>query len=225
MFHICVILSILLTWCNCDYSAEKYDQQPDAARLHHFGHYGRIIASPTGVTNLEEATLDPEIEDRHSQFIEHKPKIRRRFHQQISYYPTRRWDFQDYQYQRRGYEDYGLFAGHHGGMDRSDFYYVLPILLVIGLGAFLIPIITTFFTALVTSNTALCGRRKRNDHLVGWKPRLQEKVLEMWTTVEKAFQTGFQKYGNIGANNDQNDDSSKNTNTTNYRNNGHFHNR
>ena len=72
-------------------------------------------------------------------------------------------------------------------MDRtSDFYYVLPILLVIGLGSFLIPIISTFFTALITSGGVggCCGRKtrgSRDNHL------LFDKINNLWDSVEKSF--------------------------------------
>ena len=86
-------------------------------------------------------------------------------------------------------EDY-LDGGYYGGaIEKSDFYYVLPILLVIGLGSFLIPIISTFFTALVTSSSAIggcCGRRKRrrraNQSLISI-----DTIYEIWQTVQKAI--------------------------------------
>ena len=76
-----------------------------------------------------------------------------------------------------------------GGIsEKSDFYYILPILLVIGLGSFLIPIISTFFTALVTSNNAIggcCGRRKRRY----MKPNFAiETIYDIWESVEKAIE-------------------------------------
>lgn len=268
MLIICVFLCLLLTWCQCDdqsavegkqYDDNNKDQNEQSARLHHFGHYGRIIASPTGITDLaEESPMEDESSSESKKpsdlFSSNgrqstKNKLNKHFHQAIQYIPRRRWDHhqnhhshldeyhhkyqlypyhhvhhQQQQFERRGYEDFHLFNGHgqYGGMDRSDFYYVLPILLVIGLGAFLIPIITTFFTALVTSNTALCGRRKRNDHfVVDWKPLLHEKVLEMWTTVERAFQAGLQKYGNnSGANSTLNQQNNHVKNITSNTNNG-----
>lgn len=76
-----------------------------------------------------------------------------------------------------------------GGLDRtSDFYYILPILLVIGLGSFLIPIISTFFTAMVTSGGVggCCGRRKRR-HEDRPKPLLLEKINEVWETFEESW--------------------------------------
>lgn len=84
-----------------------------------------------------------------------------------------------------GLQHYGQ---HHFGLERSDFLYVLPILLVIGLGAFLIPIITTFFITLISSQGSYCGRRKRS------VPRkeenefiLNEKVGDLWRAFEQAF--------------------------------------
>jgi hypothetical protein len=271
MLTICVIYLLLLTWCQCDdqstESSKRYDDSDNhqqgkstsAGRLHHFGHYGRIIVSPTVEAEIDQSPMIPEESSsdlmtyRQSEMFDqhhNRPTIKKRkktFHQAIKYAPHRRWDhhhLDDYrhqnqlypyqqhqQFERRGYEDFHLFnGGHYGGMDRSDFYYVLPILLVIGLGAFLIPIITTFFTALVTSNTALCGRRKRNDHFVlDWKPLLQEKVLEMWTTVERAVQAGLQKYGNNpGANDSLNQLNNYDKNVNSTSNNGgksnHFYN-
>lgn len=76
-----------------------------------------------------------------------------------------------------------------GGLDRtSDFYYILPILLVIGLGSFLIPIISTFFTAMVTSGGVggCCGRRKRR-HEGKPKPLLLEKINEIWEMFEESW--------------------------------------
>jgi hypothetical protein len=89
----------------------------------------------------------------------------------------------------------GLFDsyGYGGGLsnEKSDFYYILPILLVIGLGSFLIPIISTFFTAIVTSNGAIggiggcCGRRKRRYI----KPMFDiETIYDVWDTVEKSIE-------------------------------------
>lgn len=84
-----------------------------------------------------------------------------------------------------------------GPMDRtSDFYYILPILLVIGLGSFLIPIISTFFTAMVTSGglAGCCGRRKRRHESSGEKPFLLEKINDLWESFENSvskFTTNF----------------------------------
>lgn len=84
----------------------------------------------------------------------------------------------------------GLFGGDYygGAVEKSDFLYILPILLVIGLGSFLIPIISTFFTALVTSSSAIggcCGRRRRRDNnpMIGI-----DTIFDIWGTVEKAIE-------------------------------------
>ncbi len=85
---------------------------------------------------------------------------------------------------------YDSFPG--GAVEKSDFYYVLPILLVIGLGSFLIPIISTFFTALVTSSSAIggcCGRRKRRGSLVEMEPIFSiGSIYEVWDSVERAIE-------------------------------------
>jgi hypothetical protein len=78
---------------------------------------------------------------------------------------------------------------HHWGLERHDFYYILPILLVIGLGAFLIPIITTFFVALISSQGSYCGGRKKRSYQTRdeEKPFLQQRILEVWSLLERAF--------------------------------------
>ncbi len=84
----------------------------------------------------------------------------------------------------------GGFPG--GAVEKSDFYYVLPILLVIGLGSFLIPIISTFFTALVTSSSSIggcCGRRKRRGSLAEMEPIFSiGSIYEVWDSVERAIE-------------------------------------
>lgn len=83
---------------------------------------------------------------------------------------------------------HSLAPHHHFGVERSDFLYVLPILLVIGLGAFLIPIITTFFITLITSQGSYCGRRKRsltNNH----HDSLNDNITHLWTLFEQAVRS------------------------------------
>ena len=75
-----------------------------------------------------------------------------------------------YDYEGRTYEP--VEGWHHPGqqLDRtSDFYYILPILLVIGLGSFLIPIISTFFTAMITSGGmgGCCAKRSTREETDG----------------------------------------------------------
>jgi hypothetical protein len=86
----------------------------------------------------------------------------------------------------------GLFDFYPGGaIEKSEFYYVLPILLVIGLGSFLIPIISTFFTALVTSSSAIggcCGRRKRRGSLEMEPIFSIGSIYEVWDSVERAIE-------------------------------------
>lgn len=70
------------------------------------------------------------------------------------------------------------------GLDKtSDFYYILPILLVIGLGSFLIPIISTFFTAMITSGGGAggcCGRRRRRNGDKLKPPSLSASLQRFW---------------------------------------------
>ena len=97
--------------------------------------------------------------------------------------PNRR---QDYDFSMpRTFDHIDPYGGH--AVDRtSDFYYVLPILLVIGLGSFLIPIISTFFTAMITSGGigGCCGRKAR-----GFRenPVLFDKLNSFWDSLEKSF--------------------------------------
>lgn len=111
----------------------------------------------------------------------------------------------------RLFDPYGAADEFGGAYERSDFYYVLPILLVIGLGSFLIPIISTFFTAMVTSSSALggcCGRRKR----YGIPPALESifgsgngtntgygqllgPLFETWNHIESAIDKAGIKWG------------------------------
>lgn len=98
---------------------------------------------------------------------------------------------------RRNYE-YGYSEGY-SAVEKSDFYYIFPILLVIGLGSFLIPIISTFFTAMITSNSGLgcCGKRTArlempNGELL--KPALLDKVIEVLENVEGALSKGHLRY-------------------------------
>lgn len=88
-----------------------------------------------------------------------------------------------------------FFDHYFGGMsvERSDFMYVLPILLVIGLGSFLIPIISTFFTAIVTSSSGIggcCGRRKRQESLYGEIKNAFgiNNLQDLWYKFEKAIE-------------------------------------
>ncbi|RWS31819.1 hypothetical protein B4U80_02602 [Leptotrombidium deliense] len=53
-----------------------------------------------------------------------------------------------------GYHDVDAVEYETAASGKSEFLYILPILLVIGLGSFLIPIMSTFFTALITSGGA-----------------------------------------------------------------------
>lgn len=95
----------------------------------------------------------------------------------------------------------GWFDGMgEGAVEKSEFYYVLPILLVIGLGSFLIPIISTFFTALVTSSGAIggcCGRRKRRGSVVDINPIFGiDSIYEIWDSVEKAIEKFAKAFDN-----------------------------
>ncbi len=95
----------------------------------------------------------------------------------------------------------GGFEGYYGGaIEKSEFYYILPILLVIGLGSFLIPIISTFFTALVTSQGAIggcCGRRKRRGSVSDIKPNFGiENIFEIWESFEKAIENFAKNFEN-----------------------------
>lgn len=98
-------------------------------------------------------------------------------------HPNRR---QDYEIPlTRTFDHIDPYAGH--AVDRtSDFYYVLPILLVIGLGSFLIPIISTFFTALITSGGigGCCGRKTRGSRE---HPVLLDKINNFWDSLEKSL--------------------------------------
>lgn len=101
-----------------------------------------------------------------------------------------------YDYEGRTFEPDGW---HHGGqqMERtSDFYYILPILLVIGLGSFLIPIISTFFTAMITSGGigGCCAKRSTREESAGKtkdgrdvNPILSDKINSFWDSLEKSF--------------------------------------
>ena len=102
-----------------------------------------------------------------------------------------------YDYEGRTYEP--VDGWHHPGqqLDRtSDFYYILPILLVIGLGSFLIPIISTFFTAMITSGGlgGCCAKRNTREDMDGktkegkqLNPLLSNKINNFWDTLEKSF--------------------------------------
>lgn len=103
-----------------------------------------------------------------------------------------------YDYEGRTFEP--VEPWHHGGqqLDRtSDFYYVLPILLVIGLGSFLIPIISTFFTAMITSGGigGCCAKRSTREESIQSKskdsrdmnPLLSDKINTFWDSLEKSF--------------------------------------
>ncbi|KAI1307223.1 hypothetical protein HDE_00825 [Halotydeus destructor] len=87
----------------------------------------------------------------------------------------------------RGYSPYPIYHGEDyggggSGVEKNqEFYYILPILLVIGLGSFLIPIISTFFTAMITTNGTVggcCGRKRRRGDKV--KPLLAPSVEKFW---------------------------------------------
>ena len=97
--------------------------------------------------------------------------------------------------QRISRNDNNFFDHYFGGMsvERSDFMYVLPILLVIGLGSFLIPIISTFFTAIVTSSSGVggcCGRRKRHQSFYGEIKNAfgLNNLQDLWYKFEKAIE-------------------------------------
>lgn len=111
----------------------------------------------------------------------------------MSYYYRRRLPDYDRRYgsEARGYElasfEQGPFSS---GLDKSqDFFYILPILLVIGLGSFLIPIISTFFTAMVTSNGAIggcCGRKRRRNADKN-KPVSETTLDSFWSLLVSAL--------------------------------------
>lgn len=100
---------------------------------------------------------------------------------------TRPLDYSIFQ-KRSGYEDPSAYSSY-GGLDKSDLYYVLPILMVIALGAFLIPIITTFFTAVITSQSAYCGYKKRvdNGYPFSVKSLLHQRASELKQIFDRAF--------------------------------------
>lgn len=82
----------------------------------------------------------------------------------------------------------GIFSPHGSMLDRnSDFYYILPILLVIGLGSFLIPIISTFFTAMITSGGLAGGCCRRRRITEKNTPDLGEKINSLWDSLEKSI--------------------------------------
>lgn len=100
--------------------------------------------------------------------------------------PKRR---QDYEIPlTRTFDHMDPYGGGQSLERTSDFYYILPILLVIGLGSFLIPIISTFFTALITSGGigGCCGAVRKNrgsrEH-----PLLLDKINNFWDSLEKSF--------------------------------------
>lgn len=113
---------------------------------------------------------------------------------------------QDYYHDTRtGYEPLeGIFSSHGSMLDRnSDFYYILPILLVIGLGSFLIPIISTFFTAMITSGGlagGCCRRRirlmEKNQHL------FPDKITSLWDSLEKSLSKYSKTFASLADLND-----------------------
>ena len=115
-----------------------------------------------------------------------------RYYQQLKPYST---------FERRNYIkplDHPIHEPHHHytpehGIEKSEFYYILPILLVIGLGSFMIPIISTIFTAMITSNNGAlgfgCCSKRRDQNFRSFQNDWQEKLLNLWSNVEQVFST------------------------------------
>lgn len=88
-----------------------------------------------------------------------------------------------------GHAMYGM--GYGGGYDRGLFdpSFLVPILLMLGLGALLIPLFGTLMTGVFTSpvNTLVTGRRRRS--IFGdINPEVSEFLSDAWRKVEKAFE-------------------------------------
>lgn len=113
---------------------------------------------------------------------------------------------QDYYHDSRGYEPLeGIFSSHGSMLDRnSDFYYILPILLVIGLGSFLIPIISTFFTAMITSGGLAGGCCRRRIRLLerNQQQLFPDKISTLWDSLEQSLSKYSKTFASLADLND-----------------------
>lgn len=76
---------------------------------------------------------------------------------------------------------------------RSEFYWLIPLIMVIGIGALLLPLLSVFTTALVSSGaiTLTAGRKKREAERIfaSMQPNaLSDTMMSLLTQVEKAFE-------------------------------------
>jgi hypothetical protein len=99
---------------------------------------------------------------------------------------------------------HGHYPHHEHGLEKSELYYVLPILVVLGLGSFIIPVISTLFTAMITSNNGAlgfgCCKRRRDENVRSLQTEWQEKIADLWSIVETAFSSGKLKNTSLSNN-------------------------
>ena len=93
----------------------------------------------------------------------------------------------------RTFFDYGGDYGHELGY-RSDFYWLIPLIIVIGMGALLLPLMSALMTALVSTGaiTLTAGRRRRRrdtEHIFASlkENALSETLMSLLTQIETAF--------------------------------------
>lgn len=88
-------------------------------------------------------------------------------------------------------------ADAHDVHERTEVHSLLPIITVIGIGAFLIPLFTTFFTAMISGGGSCCSNRqtalkeRNGDPLDFRNQNLYEKTKDIWKQVEKAMNTTY----------------------------------
>lgn len=79
---------------------------------------------------------------------------------------------------------------------RSDFYWLIPLVIIIGIGALLLPLCSLFMTTMVSNGAInLTGRRRRRS-ISDTRDSLSNQVLQIVTKVEEAL-IHFSKYYSI----------------------------
>lgn len=95
-------------------------------------------------------------------------------------------------YYKAGAYDYGTGGGEVAY--RSDFYWLIPLVIVIGIGALLLPLLSLFMTIMVSQGAiSLTGRRKRSfsDEI----PALSsESILNLISRLESAISKSAHKF-------------------------------
>jgi len=82
--------------------------------------------------------------------------------------------------------DYDNTYANYDVAYRSDFYWLIPLVIIIGIGALILPLCSLFMTTMVSNGAiSLSGRRKRSTEEVG--NSISDQVFELISEVEDAL--------------------------------------